>query len=294
MPNNIVSIIIINYKQQQYLLNCIKSIYDTFTTHPFEVIIINNSPEENIDDILQKYSDLKIIENKNKGFSQANNLGSKNSKGEYLLFLNCDTIIKNDFLSGVIEKFNDKDIGAIGLKMLFPDGTPQLSFWNENTFFNEFKNRKSEKYFKEKRQDYINSIFTEHSEFKEIEWISGAALIMKTIVFNNINGFDEDYFLFYEDADLCKRLKLKGFKIYFFPFSEIIHFKGENVNPDFINETYFYAKKSQLIYYKKHNNFFNRIMLRVYLFVKFGIASLMFRKQINFRIFKMICGIEND
>ena len=294
MPNNPVSIIIINYKQQKYLLNCIKSIYDTFTTHPFEVIIINNSPEEKIDDILQKYSDLKIIENKNKGFSQANNLGAKISKGEYLLFLNCDTIIKNDFLPGVIEKFNYKEIGAIGLKILFPDGTFQLSFWNENTFVNEFKNRKSEKYFKEKKQNYINSIVAGYSVFKEVDWVSGAALMMRTIDFNKIGGFDEDYFLFYEDADLCKRLKLKGYKIYFFPFSEIIHFKGENVNPDFKDETYFYAKKSQLLYYKKHNNFFNRVMLRFYLLVKFGIASLMFRKQINFRIFKMICGIEND
>ena len=204
--------------------------------------------------------------------------------GEKELTINNDSKLNNQYKEPrIVEKGNKFVIEAMS-----PNGEYNLVI---KTFLTRAK---AEKYFKEKRQDYINSIFTEHSEFKEIEWISGAALIMKTIVFNNINGFDEDYFLFYEDADLCKRLKLKGFKIYFFPFSEIIHFKGENVNPDFINETYFYAKKSQLIYYKKHNNFFNRIMLRVYLFVKFGIASLMFRKQINFRIFKMICGIEND
>ena len=104
-----VSIIIINYKQKTLLRDCIKSIFDVIKSYPYEIIIINNSPEENLDSLKLEYPSVKLINSENKGFASANNIGAKNSSGEYLFFLNADTIIKTDFLLNFINSLRIND-----------------------------------------------------------------------------------------------------------------------------------------------------------------------------------------
>ena len=288
-----VSIIIINYHQKDLLFKCVDSIYSTITSYPFETIIINNSADEDVNHLSNKYNNLKIIENRNEGFSQANNIGTGQSNGEYLLFLNADTIVKNDFLKNSIEIFEDENIGAVGLKLYNEDGTFQLSFWKENTFFKEIQNKKNEKAFKQRDFNVIGRFENEYQNVSEVDWVTGAAMLIRKKVFNKVGGFDEDYFLFYEDADICLRMKKAGYKIIFYPFSKILHLKGENINEQFIKTTYLYSKQSQLIYYKKHNRLINRFLLRTYLMVKFLFLSLFTLKKINFRILLMVLGLRN-
>jgi GT2 family glycosyltransferase len=125
-----------------------------------------------------------------------------------------------------------------------------------------------------------------------VVWVTGAAMILRKNVFEEIGGFDEKFFLFYEDADLCKRLTDAGYKIYYFPFSKIVHFKGENVNTDFESSTYFYSKQSQLLYYKKHNSFFDNLLLKIYLFFKFLFLYLVTFRKINLDILLLVLGIK--
>ena len=207
-----ISIIIINFRQKAFLEKCIDSIYLNFKSYPFEVIVVNNSPEEKLFFNNIKYPDLKVIENTNKGYSHANNLGAGISKGEYLLFLNADTEIKSDFLMELINNFKDMNFGAAGLKLFNPDNTFQLSFWKENNFLNEIENKKEEEKFREKDSEYIKNKERLYSDIKEVDWVSGAAIFIRKDIFNKTGGFDEDYFLFYEDADICKRLKDRGLK----------------------------------------------------------------------------------
>lgn len=287
-----VSIIIINYKQKDFLSACVESIYQNFKSYPFEVIIVNNSPEDDLSVIAGKFS-VKILNNENRGFSHANNFGAKNSSGQYLLFLNADTIIKNDFLMNAVNEFNQKENGAIGLKLHNDDGTFQLSFWRENTFLNEIKNKKNEKAFKQSNKLFVTKFEAEFSVTAEVDWVTGAAIIIPQNVFDKVGGFDEKFFLFYEDADICKRIKTAGSKIIFYPFSDIIHFKGENVNVQFADQTYFYAKQSQLLYYKKHNSILNRISIRVYLIIKFLLLYVFTLKKIYLRILLLAFGVRN-
>ncbi|MDQ3021930.1 MAG: glycosyltransferase family 2 protein [Bacteroidota bacterium] len=285
-----ISIIIINYNQKKFLEQCLKSIYDNFKSHPFEIILINNSPEEDLTDLQYEYN-LKLVYNENRGFSQANNLAADLASGEYLFFLNADTIIKSDFFSVFADNFSGKEFGAVGIKLYNQDNTFQLSFWKENTFKNEIKNKKEEELFRKKNLKYISIKEKEYAEIKEADWVSGAAMIIKSDVFKKTGGFDERFFLFYEDADICKTLNQNGFKNYFFPFGSIIHYKGENVNENFHSNAYYYSKESQLIYYKKHNNFPNNLFLRLYLFVKFSTLYLLTFKKIHLRIIKLLFGI---
>jgi len=290
----VVSIIIINYKQKTLLRDCIKSIFDVIKSYPYEIIIINNSPEENLDSLKLEYPSVKLINSENKGFASANNIGAKNSSGEYLFFLNADTIIKTDFLLNFINSFKEIEFGVAGLKLYNTDNTFQLSFWKENTFFDELDNKRDEKDFKKRNINFINEIEYQNSEICEVEWVSGAAMIIQKNVFRNVDGFDERFFLFYEDADLCKRLLSKGLKIYFYPFCKIIHLKGENANKEFANKTYYYSKKSQLIYYRLHNSLFQRLLLRIYLIFRFALLSILTFKKINFDILKLTLGVKND
>ncbi len=284
------SIIIINYNQKNFVEQCLRSIYVNFKSEPFEVILINNSPEEDLTDLQFEYN-LKLIHNENRGFSQANNLAAGLSSGDYLFFLNADTIIGNDFLKIFEDSFSGKDFGAAGMKLCNEDKTFQLSFWKENTFLNEMENKKEENLFSEKNEVYINEKENNYIGIKEADWVSGAAMIIRKDVFKEAGGFDESYFLFYEDADICKRLSVKGYKNYFFPFSSIVHFKGEKVNRFFQSDSYYYSKESQLIYYKKHNTLFDNILLRIYLFLKFSFLYLTTLKRINLRILKLVFGI---
>lgn len=287
-----ISVIIINYKQKKYTEDCVRSVYEKFRSHPFEVIIVNNSPEESLSHLKSEYPDLKIIENENKGYSQANNKGAETASGEYFLFLNADTVIKSDFLNSFHEEFKGMDFGAVGLKLKNPDGSFQLSFWKENNFFNEIKNKSEEKKFSRKDKQYISEKESEYGKIKEVDWVTGAAIIIRKEAFGKINGFDDDFFLFYEDADICKRLSDEGYKNYFYPDCEIVHYKGENVNSEFQSATYYYSKESQLLYYEKHNDLFNNLALRSYLFVKFLIKYLITFKKINLRIFLLAAGIK--
>jgi len=283
-----ISIIIINYKQKDYLLNCIKSIKDNLKCE-YEIIVVNNS----FDSDSFKIENITVINNVNLGFAQANNLASNTAKGKYLFFMNADTLLLKDFSSVFLNEFENKDFGVVGISLRYPNGNYQLSYWYENNFMNEFKNKKSEDSFK-RNDTKIISNYVNNDSVKEVDWVSGAAMIIKKDVFNDVKGFDEDFFLFYEDADICKRIKLNGGKIYYFPFDGLIHFKGENVNESFLNETYYHSKKSQLLYYKKHNNYLNRVMLRLYLVFKYSVKVIFERNSIDKRIFKLALGVSDD
>lgn len=278
------SVIIINYKQKDFILNCVKSVRENLKCS-FEIIVVNNSPEDNLSDL----EGVTIINNSNKGFSQANNLAAKRAAGKYLFFLNADTVLNKDISQEFLRTFEEIEFGAAGIGLVYPDGRYQLSFWNENKFTNEIKNKNLEEAFNKNDVAVIYD-YTSNNKLREVDWVSGAAMIVRKDVFESVKGFDEDFFLFYEDADVCKRLKTKGFKTYYFPFDGLVHYKGENVNEYFFTDTYYYSKKSQLLYYKKHNSLYERILLRIYLLGKFTFRSMSERKDINMKILKLIFG----
>lgn len=282
-----VSIIVINYKQKKYLEGCIESLYKVIRSVPFEVIVVNNSPDDDLSSLEKRYPNFTLIQNSNKGYSQANNFGVKYAQYEFLLFLNADTIFVTDPLSDVIKYMQKRNYGAVGLKLYNTDNTFQLSFGLFNNMQGESENKSREKYFRSRNLQRMLEIENKYCEITEVSWVTGAAMFMKKKVFEEVKGFDERYFLYYEDADICKRLNYKGYKNYFFPFSKIIHYKGENTNIDFNATTYYYSKASQILFYKLHNNFLNNFGLRFYLFFKFLFLYLVTFKKTNFKVLQL-------
>jgi len=285
-----ISVIIINFKQKDLLQECIRSVYDTIVQTPFEVIVVNNSPEEDLIYLTGEFEHLRIIENDNKGFSHANNKGAAIAIGDYLFFLNPDTIVRKDFTAGFLNEFGKRDFGAVGLKLFNADDTFQLSFGKEVDFFGEMKNKKGEDRFRARDISFMNAVEKLFSATTEVDWVSGAAMIVRKKVFDEVGGFDERFFLYYEDAELCKRLKDTGYKNYFYPESDILHYKGENTKEDFSTSTYLHAKRSQIHYYEKHCGSIQNLMLKSYLRLKFRLTYLKTKEKIYADILKLING----
>ncbi len=288
-----ISFIIVNYKSANYLEKCLNSIFNIVFSTPYEVIIVNNSPEENLNNFKKEKPKIIIIENKNIGYSSGCNIGAKNSNGEYLFSLNPDTILLNDFFSDLFQYFKNLQYGAIGFKLLNQNKQFQISFGKFPSIIGEIKNKSVKNAFRKGKQKIIKKLESKYVNPSPVDWVSGAAFFIKKSTFEMVGGFNERFFLYYEDADLCKRISKAGVKNYFFPPGNIIHFEAENIRIEF-SEIYIHAKKSQLLYYKLHNGIFQTILLRIYLSLKFGLKFLLSFKKTHLTLFLLAIGLKND
>lgn len=267
-----LSVIIINYNQEAYLLKCLTSIYKYLSDQKIEVIVINNG-QDDLTEIKKQFSETKFINSENNGYSHANNLGVRYSSASILFFLNADTELTENFNLDFLNDPASKDFAVLGVKLLYPDRSFQCSFGYFPNIYNEWRNKRNEAAFKKNRIKYIKKLEKKYSQTQQVDWVTGAAMLVKRDIFEKIGGFDERFFLSYEDIDLCKRVNEHEGKVIYYPYSQIIHHKGELVRNNFKDEIYSFTKKSQLIYYKLHNNIFQRFLLRLYILFKDSITN---------------------
>jgi GT2 family glycosyltransferase len=224
-----LSIIVVNYNTKDLLDNCLFSILQYAKKMNFEVIVIDNaSQDSSITMLEEKYPLVKIIENnQNLGFAKANNQGLQIAHGQLILFLNPDTVVLPQALEKTIEFLKKTpDAGMAGCKILNPDGSLQYScrsfpsFWNY--FFESFflyklfpKNHRIGKF-------YMTNF--SYDRVKEVDVVLGAFMMSKKETLDKVGYFDEDFFIYSEETDLCYRMKKHNKKVYFFPDAQIIHY----------------------------------------------------------------------
>lgn len=225
-----LSIIIVNYKSKAKLQSCLQSIFDLKLNLNFEVIVVDNNSGDDLSDLKGRFSDIKIIiSSKNLGMGGGNNLGIASASGKYILVLNPDTIVK----AGAIEKLYDylnqnNDVGLIGPKLLYPDGTLQLSCSKFPKFFIPILRRTFlGNYFKEVRDSFTMVNF-DHNSIAEVDWLMGSCLMFKKKQIDRAGNeynplFDERYFMYFEDTDLGRTIKAKGLKVVYNPEAVVIH-----------------------------------------------------------------------
>ena len=244
-----LSIIILNYNTADLTVNCINSINDQYKKEleeeKFEIVVVDNN---SIDDSLEKLQKMKVKNlrivksDENLGFSKGCNLGAKNAEGENFLFLNSDTEIKDQGFNKMVSflKENEK-IGILGGKLKNIDGTNQLS---AGKFYNVF---------------YLflmligsNKLLRESpDEIKRVNWVSGASLMIKKTLFQKLEGFDKEIFMYVEDMELCYRALKKGFFTYFYPQIMLFHKElGSGSRTFAILNIY----KGVLLFFRKHKS----------------------------------------
>ena len=251
------SIIIVTYNSEDFIRECLESIYNAMknTKFSFEVIVVDNNSQDATVDILRDFPEVKLIENKgNLGFSRANNLAFKNSKGKVLFFLNPDTrIISSKIFEEVYKIFStNPKVGVIGIKLVNEKGEATLGgfsfepLWSAvlsllSMQFIDFRIIKDKRFLKK-----INNL--DHSV--EVDWVSGGAMFISREVYSKVSGFDNKFFLYSEDVDICKRIKDSGFKILFLPYVEVLHYTSHS-SKNFERRINF-RYSSLLLYAAKH------------------------------------------
>jgi len=251
-----VSVVIVNYNCFELLDECLKSLFEKTSKVKLQVIVVDNaSAEGDVKLITNKYKSVETIVNeKNIGFAAANNLGLNRAKGKYTLFLNNDIVFLEKSISTVFEfAEKSKENIFVGIQLLNSDLSKQESvvefpsLWNtitENSFL--YKVFPKSKFF---NKYYQNNLIKD--EPIEVDVIRGAFMFCSTIALKNLDGFDDRFYFYSEETDLCHRFRKTGGKIYFLPYSKIIHLGGaaadKNLWFKFRNQT-----TGKIQYYQKY------------------------------------------
>lgn len=249
-----VSVIIVSWNCWDMLSDCLKSLYES-ECKDFEVVVVDNaSSDKTIENIRALYPDVKLIDaGGNIGFGAACNLGAKKAVGNWFFFLNPDTEAKKNSISTMI-KFLDlhPDIAVVGAKLLWPDGTFQDSYKRFfSPFFSVLELFEIHYYFPNNFLNReVNYDFNIFSSPEKVDWVIGAAFVVKRETFERVGGFDEGFFMYFEEIDLCKRVSQKNGDIYFLPECEIIHKKGKVSEKTNVRSVDYY--KSMYRYHLKH------------------------------------------
>lgn len=262
-----ISVIIVQYNNSQLTQAAISSFREYHKGNHEIILVDNGSTELNSVDFAKDIPNLKLISlEKNLGFGAANNLAVQESVGDILLFLNNDTVTTSEFTEKIEVEFNrDSSIGIIGPKLNNLDGSLQLSYGKLPSIFVELYDKIFYSLVEKKNKFVLRYLQNKYAKVEFTGWVTGAALFIRKKIFLELNGFDESFFMYFEDKDLCKRVGDSGKKIIFFPWSSLIHLRGASLNDpnrEFLNMKY---RESQLIYYKKHKIKFEQIILKAYL-----------------------------
>lgn len=251
-----ISIILVNYNDRPHLEDCLRSIKTEGETIDLEVIVVDNASTDGSPALVQqRFPWVRLVRNpKNLGFSRANNKGFHVSSGDFVLFLNTDTT----FFSGALTTLRDKmkkdpEIGAAGPILVNKEKKCQVSFGGKRGYFHEavlklFLNR-----IYQRRIGRLRTV-------KEVDWVSGACLFVRRKAFEEAGQFDERFFLYYEDIDLCFRIKNCGWKIVLLPQAHIFHEGGASTSSLSLKSRYHY-RESQIYFYEKHNSRLSRMLL---------------------------------
>jgi O-antigen biosynthesis protein len=283
-----ISIIIVNYNVRDLVDNCIASIYKANDErYNIEIFFVdNNSIDGSVELISEKYPEVKVITNdENIGFSKANNLALIKATGEYILILNPDTVLEESTFDKLIEFCRrDEKTGAVTSKLILANGkldtacrrsfpTPSVAIPRMLGLSKLFPQSKS---FAKYNLTYLNE-----NDTYEVDAICGAFMFIPKKVLDEAGFFDEDYFMYGEDLDLCFRIKKAGYKIFYFPEVTTVHFKGESTRKthlSYVNN--FYGAMS--IFVKKNFKGSSRLLSSA---LRFGIFMRSFFSYAK-RIFK--------
>jgi GT2 family glycosyltransferase len=277
-PPNDTSIIIVNWNTRALLLECLEALLRTPFRHKVEIIVVDNGSDDGSQEaVLGLGSAVRLIENRvNLGFAKANNVGIRASSGRYLCLMNSDVRVLDDCVD-LLYEFMEKNasIGLAGPKILSPDMALQDSCRKFPTIWNSFcgalrLNRLLPKsaFFSDEHMAYFS-----HDETTSVDSLAGCFLMIRKEAIEKVGFFDEQFFIYAEEVDLCKRLWAFGWDVVFYPEARAIHHHGASSARQpmrFALE----QQRSVLKYWRKHHELFARVLFRVLLVAQHAIGGV--------------------
>ncbi len=276
-----LSIVIVNLNDQARLKACLESIHEKVQALAYEVFVVDNaSTDGSAEMVKQSFPWVNLLQNdRNLGFARANNQAIRISQGRYVLLLNCDTLLVDETSAEMVRYMDDHPhYGALAPKVTYRDGTIQTSNNAFPNLFTEFLrlSRVSSlvsnvelrrtlgvslgRFLGRSINEYLR-VYWDHDRLREIDWATGACLLVRRETIDQVGLLDEIFFMYYEDADWCLRMHGRGWKIVYFPRFSIVHDVGRGRGDRHQLED-IERHKSRFYYYHKHAAFLNRAILR--------------------------------
>jgi GT2 family glycosyltransferase len=250
------SVIIVTYNSAYVITHCLDELIKSVSNQSFEIIVVDNASTDETLGIFEGFmGNLRIIRSKrNLGFAGGVNRGITSSSGEYILLMNPDLTINSQCIGGMMDFLaTHEGIGAVGVRLNYPNGERQPSCRRYPTLRAVLANRIS--LF---RNIFGREILAHYlmedasiSEPEEVEWIIGACMMFRREAFQEVGLFDEDFFLYFEDADWCYRARRTGWKVYYLPQFAAIHLYRRESRQGAHKPLYYHIRSLARLY-KKH------------------------------------------
>lgn len=234
----VLSIIIVNWNNKDILRDCLNSIYHTHNVSKCEIIVVDNySKDGSVELIKSEFSDVVLLENvENLGFARANNQAIKIARGNYILLLNNDTVVTNTYCFDRMIEYMKKNlqVGILGCKLLYPDGTLQSCGESFPSVWGIFKSqilfaKTWKRLGKNKQEDNYS---------KKIDFVCGACLMTRKEILDKVGLLKEKYFMYGEDVEFCYRAHKAGYEIGVLANESIIHLHSKSTEKNLTEMLY--------------------------------------------------------
>lgn len=248
-------IIIVNYNTKGHLQACLHSLCDARTTCSHQIVVVDNgSSDSSVELFRTEWPDVRLIElGENVGFGPANNLGIQATRSDLVLFLNSDTVVPPGAVDRLVRHLRDApDVTAVGPRLVDADGYPELSFGPMITPWVEAWQKLRGTLLRRRVPGLAAWVARSTTRPHDSDWVSGACLLVRREDVETVGLFDERFFLYAEDVDLCASLRQLGRRVLFAPDVEIVHHGGRSGVTD-LDTTHTVYRRSQLAFYEKHH-----------------------------------------
>ena len=278
-----LSVVIVNWNTRELLRACLESVRQHTGGITYEIIVVDNASHDGSPAMVrQQFPDVRLIENtENLGFAAANNQAIRMARGNAVILLNSDTeLVENslrilhDFL------FSRDSIGAVGGRLIYPGGAPQWSYGFAPSLGRMLWITLSG-FLRIQRGRKPGAVIPQADEpAHPVEYIVGADLMIKRAVLDQVGLLDETFFAYFEETDLCRRIRAAGSEVWFTPETSIVHRVGSSFGPESLPRLRIYYT-SLFRYLNKHRGGY--ALAKAYLLAKFGIHALLSRKDVEVR-----------
>lgn len=249
-----LAIVIVSYNVRAELDACLQSVVGHTAPHATSITVVDNgSTDGTLAMLRERWNAVRVIDaGGNLGFARGNNLGIRETPGEFVLLLNPDTVVRPGAIATLVRELEAHgEAAAAGPRLVDEEGEPELSFGWAIGPAGEFRQKLLGDLYRRRVPWAVRRVARWTREAGEREWVSGACLLIRRADLEAVNLLDERYFMYTEDVDLCVRLRARGRTIRFVPAAEVVHLRGRSAgrNP----RTEDARRRSQLAYYARHH-----------------------------------------
>ncbi|MGH9334827.1 MAG: glycosyltransferase family 2 protein, partial [Vicinamibacteria bacterium] len=227
-----LSIAIVSYNAREELGRCLDSVFTQTSLPSFDVIVADNASSDGSAAMLaDRFPEVRVIANdENLGFGRASNLCWQQAKSHLVLFLNSDTLVPEGALEALVAIARSRpEAGAIGPRLRYSDGALQMSYGAMPGILAELRQKCWNAGYARGKGPLARAVRKAYSRERYVDWVSAACLLTRRDLLETVSGFDENFFLYSEDVDLCARIRATGARILFTPEVEVVHLLGRSV-----------------------------------------------------------------